>query len=354
MLSRGREHVIARRRIFVPAALLALVAFAFPAARSEDAARSKESVSAAACIDRYIEACGGSSLSKIETEIRKGTLVRGASGKVPFESSAKAPNKWHYNQTFAWGDQMSCGFDGSSAWVQDTKGIERMMPEQLLDMQLIFDVRSPLKIRELFSDMTVTGSEKIGKRDAVTILARSRQGIGTDLAFDKETGLLMRAGKILFDDYRTVGEVKRPHAILLGQNEGETHMQMKMEFSEILQNLDVGDSLFDMPSCVLPPKESPLYKPRKRVDVSIEAMDACVGAYQHPQQAGVVFTVSREKNYLMIQRTGWKQKIEIKPASETDYYVEFVEFDFHFVKDASGAVTHMETGDPVIKAVKIR
>jgi len=346
--------MITCRRVLSVAALIALGVCSQAAACSGDAVRSNKSDSAAAIVEKYIEACGGASLSKVETEVRKGTLVRGALGKVPFESSAKAHDKWHYNQMFAWGDQMSCGFDGSSAWVQDTKGIEGMKPGQLLDMRLIFDVRAPLKIRELFPDLTVTGAEKIGERGAVTISARSRQGIGTELAFDTETGLLLRAGKIFFNDYRTVGAVKRPYAILLGRDEGEAHMQMKMEFSDIRQNLDVDDSLFEMPSCALAPKDPPLYKSRKRADVSVEAMNACVGVYQHPQKADVVFTVSRQENHLMIHRTGWGQKIEIKPASETDYYVEFVEFDFHFVKDASGAVTHMETGDPVIKAVKIR
>jgi hypothetical protein len=321
-------------------------------ARAIAAERPANSDSAAAIVEKYIEASGGPFLSEIKTELRKGTLVRGASGNVPFECGAKAPDKWYYNQIFAWGDQVSYRFDGSSAWMQDTRGIERMKPDRLMDMRLLMDVRAPLKIRESFPDMTVKGSETVGGRSAVTIAARSREGFSTEFSFDKKTGLLLRAGRILFEDYRTVGKVKRPFKILLGKDEGEAHMQLVMQYSSIEQDVDLDESLFERPSCALQPRDPPLYRPRKQVEVGIEAMDSLVGEYRHPQAAGVLFTVSREKNHLMIHRTGWGQKIEIRPESPTDYYIEFLGIDFHFVKDASGKVTHMEFGDQPLKAAR--
>jgi hypothetical protein len=202
--------------------------------------------------------------------------------------------------------------------------------------------------------MTVTGSTKIGAAEAIVVLARSRDGTHTELAFDRETGFLLRAGDILFEDYRAVGEVKRPYRIILGRDEGETHLPMSMEVADIRQNLAVEDSVFERPACALPLKDPPLYRHREEVPVGPEAMDACVGTYQHPETPGVVFTVTREGNHLMIERTGWGQKIEIRPQSETDYFIEFLGLDFRFVKDAAGQVTHCEIGDRALKAPKIR
>ncbi len=340
------------RRICYLISLIMISLGGTSAIRAGEAAQPNESPSAAACIEKYINACGGSSLSKIRTEIRKGTLVRGVFGKVPFVCTAKAPGRWLYNQTFAWGDQISYGFDGSVAWVQDTQGVQRMNPGQLLDLQLLLDVQAPLRMREFFPDMVAKGSEKIGAAEVTTILAKSRQGISVELDFDRETGFLLRAGDIFFEDYRSIGDVKRPFKIILGRDEGEAHLKMTMELLDIKQNLDVDDSLFELPACVLPLKGAPLYRSRKQVEVSAEAMDACVGEYEHPEQPGVTYTVSREKNHLMIEKTDWGQKVEIKPESETDYFIEFLEIDFHFVKDASGEVTHFEFGDRSLKARK--
>jgi len=306
-------------------------------------------------IQKYIQAIGSSALAEIKTEKKTGTLLRGASGQVPLEIIAKAPGKWRYTQTFAWGDQVCYGFDGATAWVQDTKNISKMSARQLLDLQLMFDVQAPLKMHEWYQEMEIKGTEKVGDREAITITATSQAGFSTELAFDRETGVLLRAGDIVFEDYRDVGSVKRPFRILLGKEQGEKHRQMKMLFSEIRHNLNADDSLFQAPDCALPFKEAPLYKSRKQVEVSIEALEACVGVYQHLQDPEVTFTVTRQQNHLMVKRTGWSQKIEIKPESETDYFIRFLGWEFHFIKDAAGRVTHVEiVTNQAFKAEKIK
>lgn len=306
-------------------------------------------------IAAYAQASGGQALAGIKSEVHKGTLMRGAAGQVPLVVMAKAPGQWMYNQTFAWGDQICYGFDGVEAWVQDTRNIGPMSPRQLLDMRLLFDVQAPLKLDEFFTKMTGKGSEKVGARDASTIRARTRDGLETELAFDRETGLLLRAGPIYFEDYRKVGNVQRPFRILLGSDEGEKHLQMKLQFSEINHNLDLDDALFQRPLCALPFKESTIYKSRKRVDVSSQAMDACVGVYREVGDPKVTFTVTRQQNHLMIASSGRLQRLEIKPESEVDYFIGFLEWEFHFIKDAAGRVTHlMIKANREIKTEKIQ
>jgi len=306
-------------------------------------------------IENYLNACGGLALAEVKTEIRKGTMLRGVSGKIPVETIAKSPGKWRFDLTFAWGDRVCYGFDGATAWVQDTQSISPMSPRQRLDLQLMLDIQAPLNIQKYYPVMAIKGSEKVSDREAVTVLATAQDGFDTELAFDSETGLLVRVGEIFFEDYRDVGSVKRPFRILLGREKEGKHLQLKIQFSEIQHNLEADDSQFEQPACALPYVEPTLYTRRNQVEVSVEALDACVGEYQIPELPDVTYTVTRQQNHLMLERTGWGQKFEIKPESENDYFIQFLNWDFHFIKDASGNVTHLEIkADQRLKAKKIR
>lgn len=247
---------------------LAIIVLLFIALAQENDESSKKtpSPSVPEIVENCIKASGGSALAEIQTETRKGTLLRGLTGKVPVETIAKAPGKWRYHQTFAWGDHVNYGFDGNIAWVQDTKSVSQMSSRQRLDLQLLLDVHAPLNIQKYFPEMVIKGSEKVGDREATIVLATSSDGIPTQLAFDHETGLLLRAGEMILEDYRDVGGVKRPFRILLGKDEGEKRLQMKMQFSEIRHDLEVDDAQFQQPGCVLPFIDGPLFKQRKQAE----------------------------------------------------------------------------------------
>jgi hypothetical protein len=292
-------------------------------------------------LNRYAEACGGAELEKIKTETRTGTLVRFVRGQVPLTIHADATGKWYYNQLFAWGDQISYGYDGRSGWIQTTKDIGVMDADQLFDMRLLFDVRAPLRMKEFFPEMSLKGTEKVGEKEAVVIAAKSALGTDTDLAFDKETGLLLRAGEMFFEDYKDVGSIKRPFRILLGRQQGEEHQQMRMQFNEIKHNEAVDSSVFEVPSCALPVVEAPLYKTHKQFEPTVEAMDKCAGMYQHPERQDVKFRIFREDNHLFIELVGRGYRFEILPESEIDYYTRFLGWEFHFIKDEAGNVKEL-------------
>jgi len=71
-------------------------------------------------------------------------------------------------------------------------------------------------------------------------------------------------------------------------------------------------------------------------------MEDCVGIYQHPQNPKLSYRVSRQQNHLMVKGPGWGQSLEIKPESETDYFIRFLGWEFHFLKDEEGRVIHLE------------
>jgi hypothetical protein len=280
-------------------------------------------------LDDCIRASGGPELEAVQTETRKGTLTRGPDGPAPFEVVAR-PGKWRYSQVFAWGDQQSFGFDGTRGWVADTRSVEPMEARQLLDLQVLWDPRMPLRLGELFPTMEVTGTEKTETGEVTWVRATSREGVAVELAFERPSGLLVQVGDLRLEDYRAVNGVMRPFRVRLGEN-------MVMTLSEIRHGEKVDDSVFDRPSCVLQAKEAPLYRPEKHIQVSTAAMDACVGEYETPD--GQKLQVTRKDNHLIYRSP--RRSFELLANSETVFVRGYSNLEFHFVKDPAGAVTSL-------------
>ena len=316
---------------------------------------ARHSAAAAEIVKRFTQASGGSELANIRTEKRTGTLIRGASGAVPFETIAAASGKWHYQQVFAYGDRASYGFNGGQAWIQDTEGVSALPPEEQLELVLLLDIQTPLNLERLFPEMMVKGSERIGEREAVVLSVVSEEGVDSELAFDKVTGLLLRAGDLFFENYRDVGKAKRPFLISFGKDRGQDTLRLQMQVLEIRQDVDVDDSIFSKPACPLRPVPPLLYRLRKEVPVGRESLEACVGVYQSNSDPNVYYTVTAQGFHLMIERTGWGTRFEILPESETDFFMRFLNREFHFVKDATGRVTGLDLGpDRAQKAKKVK
>jgi hypothetical protein len=167
--------------------------------------------------------------------------------------------------------------------------------------------------------------------------------------------LLLRAGEMRLEDYRMVDGVQRPFRVLLGPEGDADHPPMRMEFAEIRHPAPADDALFRQPECPLAPRDSPLYARRAQVAVPAAVLEACTGVYKDQNDSTRVYTVTRQGEHLMLQRAGWPQPIEVKPESELDYFVRFLNFEFHFVKDADGTITQLEIGaDRRIKAHRVR
>lgn len=291
-----------------------------------------------AILAKYIEAAGGSALSELKGEIREGTLLRGTTGRVPWKTAFQAPGKWRYRQTFAWGDGVCYGCDDSDAWIQDKHGVEDMPPRQLLEMRFLLDGQAPLRIGEWLPQMAVTGSETINGLEAVTVEGVSSEGHVIDLAFDRDSGLLLRAGQIVFEDYRDMDGVKRPNRVRLGMTAGEAHLEMVMVCNETRHDAGADELKFERPQMSLPLTDAPLYKRRAGFQPFVEVLDACSGVYRSPTNPNVTYTVERQDHHLMFHGTGWPLKYEMMAESETDYYFQFLGWEFQFQKDASGRI----------------
>ncbi len=303
-------------------------------------------------IDSFIEKCGGSAIEEIYNEIRTGTIVRSTTGKVPFTITCESPDRWHLSQLFAWGDGVNYGTDGSSAWIQDTEGVSDMSEEQFLDLQMILNCGFPQNIRDLFTSFKVyTGIPE--NTSTYTISAVTAEGVNRALEFDKNSGFLIRIGDIYLEDYRQIDKVKRPFRITLGKL-SEVHFPIIMQVDDIIFNSTIVNSVFKYPVIPLKKTEPPLYKHRKRGEVDINILDDYIGVYSREDDVSIVYTITRQDTHLMLERTGWWQKIEIIPESHIDFYIKFLGIDIKFIKDETGKTTHFisTSNNGVFKALR--
>ena len=315
----------------------------------------RQATTASQVIQRFVEASGGGALANIKVERRTGTLVRGEVGAVPLDIHATDRGQWIYNQIFAYGPRVSYGCDGARAWIQDARGVADMPPEIRQELEIILDVRFPLTLGARYPQMTVAGTEKVGGKEATVVSARSPGNAPIDFAFDRESGMLVRAGNLFFEDYRQVGNVKRPFTVFLGRDEGQHSLRLKMQMSQIRHEAAVDEGAFRMPVVPLPPVKSVLYTLRTQAKVGSEALQACVGVYQSTADPEVLYTVITQGPHLMIERTGWGSRYEILPESETDYFMRFLNREFHFVRDGEGRVVALEVGrDRAQKALRVK
>lgn len=294
--------------------------------------------------EQYISVCGGAELSKIKTEKRIGTLIKGKTGKVPFTSISTSSGKWFYNQVFAFGDQVCYGFDGHVAWVADKDSIAKIPDREVLDLKVLFDIRLPLGLRQLFPDINLKEIIKADDTEHLVFFGRTENNIQLELVFDKQSALLLRLGNIYFSDYKKIGRVVRPHKIFLGHDKGQHDLRLMMEIAKISFNESVDDKVFSQPLCPLKPTRAPLYTRRKQISVSNEVLEALVGEYQQVNKPENVFVIKRQDNHLMMKTSRSPYFIELKPETQLDYFVRFLNLEVHFVKNNQGQVVCLEIG----------
>ena len=208
-------------------------------------------------LDRYVQALGGAAtLQKVTSRVAKGSRI-GADGiLVPEEVFQKAPNRMltitSYPQVV-----FRTGFNGTAPWGHSSQDGARELPAQVAaDLKSESEFYRELKIKDLYSKLTVVGKEAIGSTEAYVIEATPSSGRAERLYFDVATGLLLRRytvsdtflGKLPlqmdFEDYREVDGVKQPfliHWSLPGRIWGR-------KINEIRHNVDLNDSQFEPPS----------------------------------------------------------------------------------------------------------
>jgi len=206
-------------------------------------------------LDRSVVAAGGrDAWMKLTSRVTTGTIdvpAMNLSGTI--ELSEKAPNHVLVVVTIA-GASFRQGFDGAVGWTDDPQnGLRKQSGAELAEARRDADFYHGLNLRQLYSKLTLSGTEKIGDRTAYVIVADLPEGGEPDrFYFDSQTGLRVRVVsqhhdaegpieyRVDYDDYREVDGVKLPFAI--HQTSGNSTLIIKI--GGVRHNVEIPDSQF--------------------------------------------------------------------------------------------------------------
>jgi hypothetical protein len=210
-------------------------------------------------LDKYVQAIGGREAhEKIKTRMTKGTVELaplGVSGTA--EIYASAPDKSYSKINLAGLGEIIEGFDGKTAWsINPIQGNRDKAGDELAQTKLAAAFHREVNLEKLYPKMEVTGTEKIGDKDAFVVVATPTGLDPQTFYFDQKTGFLLRedstlvspqgkmAVKTFYDDVREVDGVKLPFKIraVLPQFEIATTV------TEVKNGVAVDDKMFAKPA----------------------------------------------------------------------------------------------------------
>jgi hypothetical protein len=209
-------------------------------------------------LSKYVEALGGKgALEKLKTRMMKGSQIRFDGTAWPVEIYQAAPNKFASIVTTPNGI-VSFGFNGTVGWSKNPRGQRELSGEALVQMKRSAEFYGDLKLKELYPNMTLEGTEKVGDREAYAIRSKVGEKRTEKLYFDTQTGLLIRIlslnDTILGDipdqedlsDYREVDGVKLPFTIQMSYV--DPWIGWTRKFAGIKHNVSIDTSKFILPA----------------------------------------------------------------------------------------------------------
>lgn len=179
-------------------------------------------------LDKYVSAIGGRAANeKLKTRLTRGTLELAPMGiKGTMESYAAAPDKSYMKANLGGIGEILEGFDGTTAWsVNPLTGNRNKEGEELLQTKLIANFYAQVNMDKLYPKMEVTGTEKIGDKEAYVVVG-SAEGLSSEtFYFDTKSGLLLRSDSVLvspegktpaktfYEDLREIDGIKTPYKL---------------------------------------------------------------------------------------------------------------------------------------------
>jgi len=215
---------------------------------------------------KYVQALGGPALQNAKTRVMTGTvtnrdlttanvtITEKSTGEARIELATQPnPTIRATNGTAAW--QIGGGGFGGGANARDIAGFQVQQGFRLADFAL------PLNLKQRYQNLTVKPAyETIEGKQAVVLTGTSSPNVTEDLAFDRDSGLLVRrtitsgsttgfgimalGEQIDYSDYRDVSGVKVPFTV----KHSTWNAVTTEKFTDIKINAPVNDSIFAKPA----------------------------------------------------------------------------------------------------------
>ena len=213
-------------------------------------------------LDKYLQAAGGASaVDKITSRVMKGTIDFGGHS-LPIDIYTKDPEKRISFTHMPEGDNITA-FNGHEGWLgMPGRPMREMHGGDLEGAGIDADLHLATHLKTMFTEMRVTGTEKIGEHETYILIGQRDGKPPIRLYFDEQTGLLVRLVRfgetplgrlptqIDYADYRDSDGVKIPYRWTLARPSGRFTIQI----SEVQQNVPVDDAKFVKPA---PPADHP-------------------------------------------------------------------------------------------------
>ena len=217
-------------------------------------------------IAKYLSVVGANRQDVLSQAIvMRGTVERVERAKAsgPTEIVFKQPNKARMTETLTSG-VVTRGWNGTTAWVQSSRGINQATGENLKAMKATPTTTiasdglfSPIKIPDSASRAALIGVARINDRESYQVIIEDGSTQSTQLFFDVESGLLLRRINVTntmlgplnvqwdFSDYRDVSGIKLP--FLIRTSDVSSYDTVVRKFSEIKMDSSVNENVFDVP-----------------------------------------------------------------------------------------------------------
>jgi photosynthetic reaction center cytochrome c subunit len=233
-------------------------------------------------LERYYRAIGWPTASqKVNTRVTRLSLLRPklvnsgtpnaamiARGETwTMEIFQKSPNKYLAISTSPNGIIYQ-GFNGTTGWVKTPQGQREMNSTELARIVRQADLFGDFKLKEQYTEMSVSGRDRMDGREVLVIAAQPILGSQASqpasrrqvkFFFDTQTGLLLRRTVLTetrlgldpeqtdFKDYTDIDGIKLPFTIITSYLD-DSHLGTTRKYIEVKHNTPIDDSKFEMPS----------------------------------------------------------------------------------------------------------
>src|SRR5437016_6492221 len=204
-------------------------------------------------IDQYVKAAGGKALGRIQALVLEGTFTSDDGKTGTYRLDTKLPNRY-YSELLVGDRNLIEAYNGKSAWHQNAAGELGTLvgPEGMqLEAAAQYYNSRLLNLKKNKITLAFAGHAQVRGRDALQLAVGTAVGVKRQVFFDPQTHLIVKEAatvggveeEILYDDYRTVDNVKLPHKIEL--HRGNDKYDINVTRAAI--NRTVGERVFDFP-----------------------------------------------------------------------------------------------------------
>jgi photosynthetic reaction center cytochrome c subunit len=251
--------------VAIPAVMTEAEAMSGPKKPEQENAHENSGPSGDQLIDKFVQASGGAAaIGKVTSRAMKGKIEIGAMS-LPIDVYTKDPDKRVSFTHMQDGDNITA-FDGHEGWMgAPNRPVREMHGSDIDGASIDADLQLPVHLKQMFTDLKVRGTEKIGDHDAYVVVGQREGKPPIRLFFDEQSGLLVRMlrfgdtalglmpTQIDYADYRDASGVKIPYRWTLARPSG----RFTIEISEVQTNVPVDDAKFAKPPSPPEPPKGP-------------------------------------------------------------------------------------------------